>query len=224
MQEPAHQEEVKEAREILRSWGAENYQDYPWRRPGRAWHGLVAEILLQRTRAENVVPVYRVFVETFPTPADLARASEDQVQLIIYPLGLRWRAPLLVSLGKELTRLGKVPDTFDELVVLPGIGPYVAAAWLSFHADGRGVLIDANIVRWICRMTGREYDGETRRKRWLRDFMEQLTPLAPVKEFNYALLDFTMLVCTPVNPKCSECPFADRSLCEFGKSRRTPAP
>jgi len=163
--------------------------------------------------------VYREFVATFPTLQSLASASQQEIEEVIYPLGLRWRAPLIKKLGERLAELRRVPESLDELEDLPGVGPYTAAAWITFHGGGRGVLVDANIVRWLCRMIGAEYDGETRRKKWLIDFADRLTPEREIRTYNYAALDFTMSICTPSSPRCGECPIGPR-LCVYGKKRR----
>lgn len=218
MNYPPTDHEVREVQEILVLWGKSNFREFPWRCPEQPWHGLVAEILLQRTRAGNVIPVYRRFINRFPTLQEFARASEAEIEEIIYPLGLRWRVPLLAALGRRLYDSGGLPDTVDELIDLPGVGPYVAAAWMSLHAGLRGVLVDANTVRWMCRLVGREYDGETRRKKWLIYLADRLTPYQGARTYNYALLDFTMTICGPGEPRCSICPIGPR-LCEYGRQK-----
>lgn len=210
--------EIRRIREIIMRWGTENYSEYPWRDPDKEWHGLAAEILLQRTRAGNVVPVYLEFVERFPEPKDLGSAGEEEILDTIRSLGLHWRAPLLKRLGEELSQKESVPDSFDELKKLPGVGTYVASAWLSFHGDERAILIDANIVRWICRVLGRQYDGETRREKWVRDLLDRITPEEEHRTFNYALLDFTMNVCRSSGPRCEECPIG-ADLCVYGAEK-----
>ena len=187
-------------------WGKKNFQHYPWRETIEPWHGLIAEILLQRTRANNVVPVYSEFIKIFPTPVDLANASVDEIEKVIFSLGLRWRAPLIQRLGIQLTQLeGKIPREKAELLKLAGVGPYVAAAWLSFHGSKRGTIIDANVVRFICRLIDQPMDGETRRKKWLLEIVENMTPIRAWKSYNYAILDFTMQICSK-RPKCEICP------------------
>ncbi|MCS3613392.1 hypothetical protein [Salinibacter ruber] len=213
-----HHRDVRRIREIVLSWGKKNYQEYPWRDPDRKWHGLAAEILLQRTRAQNVVPVYAEFVDRFPEPEDLGRATEEEILDVIGSLGLHWRAPLLKKLGQELTGKESIPHTLDGLKELPGVGTYVGSAWLTFHAEKRSVLVDSNIVRWICRLLGREYDGETRREGWVRNLLDRLTPEDQHQTFNYALLDFTMNVCQPTRPLCEECPIG-AEFCEHGRER-----
>jgi A/G-specific adenine glycosylase len=200
-------------RKIIR-WGKEHYRAYPWREPARPWHGLVAEILLQRTKADTVVPVYRAFLRRFRTTSALANASLAEIQAIIYPLGLRWRAPLLKELGRELAaRKDLPPANLESLKSLPGVGPYAAAAWLGFHGGQRAVIVDANVVRLLCRLVGTAMDGETRRKKWLIELADRLTPQSDWKEYNYAVLDFTMQVCTR-KPACRTCPLKEH--CRYG--------
>lgn len=205
---------IVEIRKHLLTWGKEHNKNYPWRNPGHPWHGLIAEILLQRTKANNVIPVYEAFIRRFPTIKSLAEASEDDIEAIIYPLGLRWRVPLLKKLGEQLAQgHGEIPSTVEELLKLSGVGSYVAAAWLSFHGGGRSVIIDANIVRWLCRLVDQPMDGETRRKKWLITLAERFTPQGSSKEYNYAALDFSMEICT-ATPKCEQCPFGP-ALCLY---------
>lgn len=205
-----HPENAREIARILVNWGRNNYQPFPWREAKEPWHGLIAEILLQRTRAINVIPVYNEFIRLFPSPKDLADAPIDEISKVIFPLGLRWRAPLLQRLGKQLGELdSKIPVKLEELLKLAGVGAYIAAAWLSFHGSRRGVIIDANVVRFICRLKDQPFDGETRRKKWLLQTAEIMTPPRAWKAYNYALLDFTMQICGN-RPKCNICPIGHK--------------
>jgi A/G-specific adenine glycosylase len=112
---------------------------------------------------------------------------------------------------------GSPPENERQLVALPGVGPYAAAAWLSLHRDRRAVIVDNNVARWLSRMTGRAYDAETRRKRWVRDIADRLTPARAFRDYNYAVLDFTMRICRPRAPLCPECPL--RSDCAYGMAQ-----
>jgi A/G-specific adenine glycosylase len=215
MNEVLPKPKIEAIRSRLVGWGEANYKNYPWRENSNPYLALVAELLLTRTRAENVLPVYNRFTNEFPTPASLAEADLEHIGRLVHPLGLRWRVPLLKALGKRLAELGHVPTEPKELLELPGIGPYSAAAWLSFHAGRRGVLVDSNVVRWICRLLCREYNAETRRKKWLIQLADKLTPHERTDTYNYAVLDFTMQVCVPGRPKCEICPIG-ADLCCFG--------
>ena len=191
----------------LARWGRKNAREYPWRQDLPLWQALVAEVMLQRTRADQVVPTFNRFRHRYPSPATLALASEGDLAGLVEPLGLRWRGRLLHRLAQEIARLdGALPLGQPALEALPGVGPYAAAATLSLHANRRAVLIDSNIVRVLCRLVGATYDGETRRKRWFRDLAEAMTPPFAHRAYNYAVLDLAAMVCLPRKPKCDECP------------------
>lgn len=195
-------------------WGRANFADYPWRHESDPWFALLAEVLLQRTRASTVSRVYPDLKTRFPTPRALADADPSAVREVLGGLGLTWRLPLLQRLADEIARMGRVPTDERVLRGLPGVGAYVAAAYRSLHCGERSVLIDANVVRWLCRMTGRPMDGETRRKRWVLDLADELTPRRAFRDYNYAVLDFTMRVCAQP-PVCERCPV--REFCVFGR-------
>jgi len=208
--------DIRAIRRRVRRWGRENYKTFAWRSPRHQWHALIGEVLLQRTRAQNVLPVYEKFRARFPEIEDLKTATLPEIETLIYPLGLRWRAPLLKKLCDYLIQNeGRVPQTSDGLLQLPAVGPYVAAAMLSLHGGRRAVLIDANVVRWLCRLLDRPMNGETRRKQWLLQLADDMTPQKNVREFNYAVLDFTMEICA-TRPKCELCPVGPR-FCAHGR-------
>jgi A/G-specific adenine glycosylase len=205
-------------RKIIES-GKENYQVFPWRSPQHLWHGLLAEVLLQRTRAKNVVPVYSDFIDRFHSPEQLAVSDLREIESLLYPLGLKWRAKWIKKLGQALTQ-GDLPFNLEKLLDLPAVGPYAANAFLAFHSDVRALLIDSNTTRFLCRLSGNEYHGETRRETWVTELLAQITPLRNSRTFNIALLDFTMLVCVPRKPRCESCQLKQPS-CKFGKLKST---
>lgn len=212
---------IKSIRRILLKWGTANYKDFPWRKTDNKWHALLAEVLLQRTRVRAVVPVYNELIKRYPEPVDLANASLSEIEEVVYSLGLPARAVTLKALAAEVAFIeGRIPLNIDGITKLPGIGTYIAAAWLSFHAGGKAVIIDANVVRWICRLIDRQCDAETRRKKWLIELAKKLTPERRVKDYNYAVLDFTMEICVK-KPLCEICPLGAK-LCEYGKRKLQP--
>jgi len=196
-------------------WGRAHFQDYPWRHTSSPWLGLIAEIMLARTRAGTVVPVWTEFSSRYPTPEDLLNAPVGEPEELIESLGLRWRAPLIRSLAEELAGRD-IPRVPHELEQLPGVGTYVAAAHASFHGNRRAVIVDANVVRLITRMTGREYGPETRRERWLTELADDMTPVRAFRDYNYGILDLSMTVCTR-NPSCHECPVI--KFCSYGSNK-----
>lgn len=203
------QDWIRDVRRRVLRWGPAHWQDFPWRHSLPLWQGLVAEVLLQRTRSAQVVPVFREFRQRYPSAARFSRATAMELAVLIAPLGLRWRVPLLHRLANDIgRRRGRIPTKREELENLPGVGPYAAAATLSFHGGKRAAIVDANVVRVLCRLTGMPFDGETRRKRWMIELADRLTPPRAFRRYNYALLDLAMTVCMAGQPRCRSCPLS----------------
>ena len=199
--------QVRNIRRRLLYWGRKNYQEYPWRMDTDAWLTFVAELFLQRTQASQVECVYEEFKRRYPTPLILLGADSNEVSLLMRKLGLGFRIDFLRDIAViAIKHGGLLPEDMDELTRLKGVGTYTAAAWLSLQRGKRAVLIDSNVARWLSRMTGNPYNRDPRGVFWLRDLAERLTPLRTFREYNYAILDFTMKICSPRNPGCVHCP------------------
>ncbi len=196
-------------RRRLLAWGQSHYQDFPWRRETDPWLTLVAEVLLQRTRAAQVVAVFETFKRWFPTAADLAAADPDHVAALLHTLGLHSRADVISQLAALTVQTGGVPPRDPNILMsIRGVGAYTAAAWLSLHRAQRAAIVDSNVYRWLGRMTGEKHGRDPRGVRWVYQLADALTPKRGFKRFNYAVLDFTMKVCLPRAPQCTDCPFA----------------
>ena len=212
---------VANVRDATLKWGAAHSQSFLWRDPNLpVWQGLIAEFLLLRTRADQAARVFESIQRQYPDARSLRDVPEDRLNGMIASLGLRWRRPLFIQLVRAIADCdGHVPTTIDELKKLPGVGAYVAAATAALHGGGRAAIVDANIVRLLCRLIGEEYDGETRRKRWLLDLAERLTPNVEFRDYGYAALDLSMIVCRPRRPLCPSCPLV--TLCVTGRDQET---
>ena len=124
--EPVLVHRLRITRALIR-WGRRNARYYPWREEMPLWQALIAEVMLQRTRAEQVVPTFNEFRVRYPSPAALARASNEELAGLVEPLGLHWRARLLHRLAREIARMdGALPLDQPALEALPGVGPYAA--------------------------------------------------------------------------------------------------
>lgn len=202
---------------ILNDWDSDS-RAFPWRNGAKPeWTSLVTEVLLQRTRAEAVHSVYDRFFCRFQTTESLGAATTDEIQHEIYSLGLHWRAEQLRLLGRALSALDdEVPADREDLLALPGVGPYASAAFLTLHRNRpRMPFVDANVVRLLGRVGGFAWDGETRRKSWFLALVEQLFDHEyEPRAFGYALLDFTHDVCGRT-PDCDTCAIG-RASCAFG--------
>lgn len=190
--------------------GRRNYQDYRWRSETDPWLSFVAEFLLQRTRASQVELVFDDLAMQFPTARSLAHSDHQTARYITAHLGLHARGPQLLHIAKTVAdRGGALPETIEKLCEFPGVGIYTASAWLSLHRGKRATLLDCNVSRWLSRMTGRAYIRDPRHVRWLQQLVHDLTPKRAFRDYNYAVLDFTIQVCTPRNPGCPHCPLRD---------------
>lgn len=206
--------QIKRTRSRLLRWGRQNFKNYPWRSKSDPWLTLAAEFMLQRTRASQVVPAFNEFCDRFPTAEHLVIAGERAGREITRYLGLHRRGPLLIELARQVVRCGgSPPENLRELRRFSGVGEYTAAAWLSLHRGKRAVIIDANVARWLSRMTGRPYNRDPRHVRWVQDLAGLLTPRRVFRDYNYAVLDFTIAICTPRQPACTTCPL--RTDCRF---------
>lgn len=184
---------------ILR-WAESNFSLFPWRKTKNDWHVLVAEIMLQRTNADQVVSVYKAFTERYKRPGDLLKNSKPG---LFNNLGLLKREKRLKALAEILVKQ-KIPEDKKDLLKLPGVGNYIASAYRSLHLGKRDVIIDSNVVRILGRFFVFSTDSETRRKRWLIEFVDQITPIKKFMDFNYGLIDFTRRICK-TTPLCNRC-------------------
>jgi A/G-specific adenine glycosylase len=142
----------------------------------------------------------------YPNIENLSQLSENDWVEIIRPLGLHWRASPLHKLVQILKKdfKGEIPEDIDQLRMLPGVGDYVSSAYLSLHRNVKASIIDANVVRIYGRFFGFQFNGETRRKKWLIAFANRITPEDRFRVFNYSLLDFAGEICRS-KPKCRAC-------------------
>jgi A/G-specific adenine glycosylase len=207
--------EVDELRSRLMKWGPRAYQRFPWRKRIPMWKGLLVEVMLQRTKAVQVVPAFNELDRRYRTASSLRELTAEEVQRLFSPLGLRWRAPLFLRLVREIeARNGRLPRTVRGLCALPAVGPYAAGAALSLHGHKRAIIVDSNVVRVVSRIFAADWDGETRRQDWVIQFLERLTPALQFTRFNYALIDLGMQLCRPLRPQCETCPIV--RICATG--------
>ena len=187
-------------------------RSYPWRDTKDPFKILIAEIMLRRTKADQVKMVYdRLFTE-YPDIESMANAEEEKLEKILYPLGLNWRTPVFGLVAQEVKEKyqSKVPNTREELTALPGVGDYVAGAVLSIAYDKKEWIVDSNVVRLYKRYFGIKTSKEGRRDKHVIEISKIYSSGRNPKKANLAILDFCALVCTPKKQDCERCPLADR--------------
>jgi A/G-specific adenine glycosylase len=208
-------------RRTLLAWWVENTRDYPWRQRRSPYRVAIAEIMLRRTRADQVVAVYRSFLDAFPTLEDAAAADPARIRSMLWSLGLAWRADTLVTFLKEARARfhDQLPTDPSVLRTLTGVGDYVAAAIACFSANLPVALLDTNIVRVLGRIFGVDIRGEARRRRSMRELAERALDATRPADYHYAVLDFGARICVATNPRCEICPFSVDGLCDYYQAR-----
>lgn len=206
---PKAEEDLQDLAGRILTWYALNQRKLPWRKTRNPYHIWVSEVMLQQTQVETVIPYYNRFLSRFPTVQALASASLDDVLKIWENMGYYARARHLHAAAEEIVERfgGKVPNTWDELIGLPGIGNYTAGAILSIAFAQPVPAVDANVRRVITRLFAIDQPLEQgRTQRRIADLARKLLPKDDPGLFNQALMDLGASTCTPRRPDCMVCP------------------
>jgi A/G-specific adenine glycosylase len=200
-------------RPLLR-WYDEHARDLPWRRPSvTPWGVLVSEFMLQQTPVARVLPVYDAWLDRWPRPADLAAEPSGEAIRAWGRLGYPRRAIRLHAAATAITEHhgGQVPDDYDALRALPGVGDYTASAVLAFAFGRRQPVLDTNVRRVLTRVvSGDELPPNAvtaAEKAVARDLLPGDEPTAAT--WSIALMELGALVCTAAAPRCDACPVRD---------------
>jgi A/G-specific adenine glycosylase len=186
-------------------------RDLPWRRTRDPWAILVSEIMLQQTRVETVRGRYESFMARFPDGATLAAAPLEAVLAEWSGLGYYRRARSLHALARAVVKEhgGAIPATLEELLALPGLGPYTAAAVGSIAFGVPALSVDGNVGRALCRLAGIADDFRRAPvRRQLEAFAADALASFPPGDLNQAIMELGAWVCAPRAPRCDECPVA----------------
>lgn len=221
----------------LAAWWAAEARDLPWRF-GRAtpWGVLVSEVMSQQTQMSRVVPYWEAWMEAWPDAAALAGASTAEVITAWGRLGYPRRALRLQECARVVAERygGRLPNDYDALVALPGVGDYTASAVISFAYGGRIPVVDTNVRRVLSRVflgvESRGGSASARERRLAADVLPEDGPEdgpgggagdgggsgireAPSVVWNQAVMELGAVVCTAKAPLCGRCPLAD--VCRF---------
>jgi A/G-specific adenine glycosylase len=221
--EPAERRWIR--RRVL-NWFDAHGREFPWRERPEPYRVLIAELLLQRTRADLVLARYEDFVSRFPDPWRLAAADADEVKDCLHPLGFAHRNARLPVLARELCDRhdGEVPQSKQDLLALTGVGEYVANAVLAVAFGERRPLLDPNVIRLVDRATAhRSQRVRPREDRALWNLIAELLPRDRAPEFALALVDLGAVICRPKRPRCFGCPLRGRCVA-FANGDVSPAP
>jgi A/G-specific adenine glycosylase len=212
----------------LTEWYAASARDLPWRAPGvAAWPVLVSEFMLQQTPVARVLPAYETWLDRWPTATALAAATPADAVRQWGRLGYPRRALRLHACAQVIASQhgGEVPASISELLALPGIGAYTAAAVASFAFGQRHPVLDTNVRRVLARLvTGTEPAGRSSASVAEIALAESLLPPAGERRaatWSVAVMELGALICTAAKPTCDRCPVA--TACAWQRSGRPAA-
>lgn len=183
------------------------YRNFPWRQYSDPYRIMIAEFMLHRTRAPQVVPIYEAFIEKYPGVESLAKANEKDIKKVTEHLGLHWRSSHFIKAARYVIEHfnGDFPDNREDLKRIPGVGDYVAGAILTICFNKHEHVIDSNIARFINRFYGLNLKGEIRRKKQIIEMAKQLFNTNEPGTFLFSILDFTFEICKALKPDCLNC-------------------
>ncbi len=200
--------------ELLLAWYAQNGRDLPWRVKGGAHPNpyiiLVSEFMLQQTMVKTVIPYFHRFMERFPTVQLLAAADIEEVYRLWQGLGYYTRARSLHITAQMIVNDfgGKFPESRQDVLKLKGIGTYTVASFLALAFNQPETVIDGNVMRIIARLYHLTDSLDIIADK-ISTKAEELTSRKHPADYASAIMDLGATVCTPKNPQCLLCPWAD---------------
>ena len=200
--------------EELVAWFRENRRPLPWRIQYDPYQVWVSEVMLQQTQVETALPYYERFIAEFPDARTLANATEEQVLKLWAGLGYYSRARNLLAAARIVAHehAGQVPDDYETLRTLPGVGQYMAGAILSIAFNRPYPVVDGNVRRVLSRLHG--WADATPKRLW--EAAEALVHQDEPRYVNQAIMELGAKVCTFKSPRCLTCPV--QSFCTAFKT------
>ena len=202
-------------RRRLLNWFDRSQRDLPWRKNRSRYRIWVSEIMLQQTQVVTVIEYFNRFIKTFPNIQSLAMARESQVLKMWEGLGYYRRARQMHAAARKITddHQGIFPDTFEEVLALPGIGRYTANAILSIADDQPLPVLEGNTIRVYSRLMNFSDDvmkSSSQKQLWA--FAESLVSRHRPGDLNQALMELGSEICKTGSPDCLKCPVSRHCL------------
>ena len=194
----------------LLRWYEEHGRQLPWRGTHDAYHIWLSEVILQQTRIEQGRDYWQRFVDRWPSVQLLAEATEEEVLRMWQGLGYYSRARNLLAAARQVVAMGGFPHSVEGLRSLKGVGPYTAAAIGSMAFGLPAAVVDGNVFRVLSRHFGIDTPiNSTQGRHVFDELAAQLLPAAKAADYNQAIMDFGATWCTPLSPRCADCPLGD---------------
>lgn len=208
--------QIKFFRKLLLNWFSKNGRKFPWRGSRISnYNRIIAEILLQRTKAEIVKQHYNEFLEVYPDWKSIANASNRELGKVLRPLGLwRKRSITLKKLAVIIDKSGgKFPKDVKALEFLPGIGQYISNSIMLFYFKNRSPLLDVNVARLLSRYFGISCKEDLRFDLQMQCLAREIVNCDETITVNLAMIDYASLICKNKSAICSTCLL--RKNCSF---------
>jgi A/G-specific adenine glycosylase len=204
-----------ELQRAVLGWYEANGRDLAFRRTADPWAILVSEVMAQQTQAARAAEAWTRFMAAFPSPTSLAAATPATVVRAWRGLGYNRRSLALRAAAIEIEERhgGRVPNSLEALVALPGVGPYTARAVLAIAFAQPVAALDVNIRRVV----GRAFADVAVAPRELQAIGDSLVPRDHVAEWTHALMDIGAAFCRPTTPRCEACPL--RAWCTYAATQ-----
>ena len=203
MEQRLNDDDLGVFQDALLGWATVRLRELPWRATRDPWGIFVSEVMLQQTGVARVMPKWHAFMESFPSPADCAHAALGDVLRVWQGLGYPRRARNLQAAAREITvrHGGAVPQSLDDLLALPGVGPYTARAVLAFAFEDDAAVVDTNVARVLARLAGEKLTAKRAQSE-----ADRLLAAGTAWLWNQGLMELGAMVCRPT-PSCDECPW-----------------
>jgi A/G-specific adenine glycosylase len=201
--------------QLLLQWYQKNARELPWRSAPQPYRTWISEVMLQQTQVETVLPYFERWMMRFPDLTSLAVASEQEVLALWEGLGYYSRARNIWKTAQFIMDQydGVIPGSVQELIKLPGIGDYIAAAIASIAFGADVAALDGNIKRVYARCLDLDSPlGTPDAENQLKVFADQQLPVGRAGDLNQALMDLGAMVCIPGKPRCDMCPLTSECL------------
>lgn len=206
---PEDEEKAGKIHSAILAWGSKNIRKFPWRDTDDPYRVIVAEIMLHRTKAEQVERIYEDFLKKYRRIHDIYKTPLDELMGDMSSLGLSWRGRLMHEMARYIVEEcdSQIPSSKEGLLKLPGVGPYIASALMCFIYEKPEPVLDTNTVRVIGRLHGIRISDSSRRSKKFESIMRSYLKYGCPRDFSLSLIDLAALVCTSnESPHCEMCP------------------
>lgn len=216
-----NQNQIVKLNNSLLNWFKQNGREFPWRKDNASiYEILIAEILLRKTKADMVAEFFPFFIKKYTTFEIIQSTSFNELQEVLKPLGLySLRAKILKKIAEQIlfNKNNEIPNNYNSLRELYGIGKYIANAVLCFGFNKNVNLVDTNINRIFSRLLNKNFPKRVNESHPLWEKIEKFIVIKDYKSFFYALIDLGAIICKKGKVYCDLCPIIN--LCNYPEKK-----